>query len=127
NRVRTSVTTELPDPWPEQERAGECGEGALVMNHRGAGKILNALAEQTAACVPDPVRRHRVDEREDHAEGRVDPELRPLGHRAPDDGERDAREDDLEEIAAGGRDAGEERIRGLADRGQHSARGAQAD
>ena len=52
------------------------------------------------------------------AEDEVDPELRALGHRAPDDRERDAREDDLEHVAGGPRDGREERVRRLADREQ---------
>src|SRR5439155_16962295 len=70
NRIRAAVTAELPDPRPEQERAGKSGEGPLVVHDRRAGEVLHALPEQPAAGVPDPVRRHRVDESGDDAEGR---------------------------------------------------------
>ena len=126
DRVGTSVAAELPDPRPEQERTRERSERALVVHDRGAGEVLHAFAEQPAAGVPDPVRRDRVDEREDDAEGRIDPELRPLGHRTPHDRQRDPREDDFEEVTAGGGDPGEERVRRLADRKQLVARGEEA-
>ena len=48
-----------------------------------------------------------VDERVGDAEGEVDPEARALGHRAPDDRQRDGAEDDLEEVAGGAGDRGE--------------------
>src|SRR5439155_2230309 len=56
------------------------------------------------------------------AEGEVDPELRALRHRAPDDCERHAREHDLEQVRAGSRDRGEERERRRADRQQSAHR-----
>jgi hypothetical protein len=69
------------------------------VDDRRAREVLHPEALQPAAGSPDPVRDERVDDREDRAEGEVDPELRALGHRAPDDRERDAGEDDLEQPA----------------------------
>src|SRR5690348_7658240 len=68
--------------------------------------------------MPDPVRGDRIDQRERDAEDEVDPELGPFGHRAPDDRERDAGEDDLEQVGAGAWDRREERVRRFPDR-QH--------
>ena len=58
-------------------------------------------ARTASRRAPDPVRDDRVDQREGGAEGEVDPELGALGHRAPDDRQRDAGEDDLEQVAGG--------------------------
>src|SRR5207247_6673552 len=73
--------------------------------------------------MPDPVRGDGVDQREADAEREVDPELRALGHRTPDDRERHAGEDDLEQIRGRARDRGEEGVRRLADGQQRVARG----
>ena len=108
NRVCPAVCAELADPRPEEERSCERGERALVVDDRRAGEVLHAETEEPAAALPDPVRDDGVDEGEDDAEGEVDPELRALCHGAPDDRERDAREDDFEEIAGARRDRGEE-------------------
>ena len=116
NRVRAPVVAELADPRAEQQRAGERGERALVVHDGRAGEVLHALREEPAARVPDPVRDDRVEDGEERAEDEVDPELRPLGHRAPDDRERDAREDDLEQVAGRARDRREEAERRRADR-----------
>ena len=62
------------------------------------------------------MRDDRVEDREEGAEDEVDPELRALGHRAPDDRQRDAGEDDLEQVARRARDRREERERRGADR-----------
>jgi hypothetical protein len=72
------------------------------------------------------VRDDRVGEREPDAEDEVDPQLRPLGHRAPDDRERDAGEDDLEQVAGRARDLGEELERLLPDRDHRLDRGEEA-
>src|SRR5262249_3527771 len=56
----------------------------------------------------------------------VDPEFRSLGHRAPDDRERDTREDDLEEVRACAGDRCEEAIRSLPDRKHRVRRGREA-
>ena len=100
NRVRLPVRAVLAEPRSEQERAGERRERALVVDDRRACEVLHPAREQPAVRVPDPVGDDRVDQREDDAEREVDPELRPLGHRPPDDRERDAGEDGLEEVAA---------------------------
>ena len=107
--------TELSDPRPEDERPGEPGERALVVHDRRSGEILHAPREQPAVRAPDPVGRDRVDPGEEDAEDEVDPKLRPLGHRAPDDRERHACEDDLEQVARCTRDLGEPVERLLAD------------
>ena len=115
DRVRLTVRPELADARPEEQRAGEPGERALVVHDRRAGEVLHPSGEEPAVRAPDPVRDEGVDEREDDAEGEVDPELRPLGHRAPDDGQRDGAEDDLEEIAGRAGNRGEPRERRRAD------------
>jgi hypothetical protein len=51
-------------------------------------------------------------------EREVHPELRPLGHRSPDDRERDTGEDDLEQPARGAWDPDEGRVRRFPDREQ---------
>src|SRR5205823_2871491 len=99
DRVRASVLSELADARAEEQRAGERSERALVMDDRRAGEVLHAAMEEPAVRAPDPVRRDAVDERERDAEREVDPELRALCHRTPDDGERDPREDHLEQVA----------------------------
>src|SRR6476646_11412644 len=108
---------ELADARPEQERTGKRGDGPLVVHDGRAGEGLHSTLEQPAVGAPDPVRGDRVDEREADAEGEIDPELRALCHRAPDDRERDAGEDDLEEVAGGARDLREPVERLLPDRG----------
>ncbi len=107
NRVRAAVGPELADARPEQQRAGEGRESALVVHDRRAGEVLHALGEQPAVRAPDPVGRDRVDEREVDAEDEVDVELRPLRHRPPDDRQRDAGEHDLEQVPRGTRDLAE--------------------
>ena len=81
----------LPMRGPSSSAPASAGERALVVDDGRAGEVLHPLREQPAVRAPDPVRDDRVDQREDDAEREVDPELRPLGHRAPDDRERDAR------------------------------------
>ena len=115
--ARPSVPN-LPMRGPRISAPASAGERALVVDDRRAGEVLHAVLEQPAVRAPDPVRDDRVREREPDAEGEVDPELRPLGHRAPDDRERDAGEDDLEQVAGGARDLREPVERRLADRGQ---------
>ena len=121
NRVRLAVGVELADPRAEQQRPGERREGALVVDDGRSGEVLHALREQPAVGRPDPVRDDRVDQGERQAEDDVDVELRPLGHRAPDDRERHAAEHDLEQVAGGARDLAEPGERRLADR--HQVRG----
>ena len=112
DRLRLPVD-ELADARPEEQRSGEPRERALVVDDRRAGEVLHALREQPAVRAPDPVRHEGVDEREDDPEHDVHPEPRPLGHRAPDDRERDRRERHLEEVAgrAGNRREPRERRR----------------
>src|SRR5207245_3844032 len=93
--------TELADPRAEDERPCQRGERTLVVHDGRAREVLHPEALQPAAGSPDPVRDERVDDGEDRAEREVDPELRALGHRAPDDGERDPGEDDLEQPPGG--------------------------
>ena len=116
DRVRPPVRPELADPRAEDQRAGEAGERSLVVHDRRAGEVLHALREEPAVRAPDPVRDDRVRDREPDAEREVDPQLRPLGHRAPDDRERDAREHDLEQVARRPRDLREPFERLLPDR-----------
>ena len=115
--ARPSVA-ELADARPEDQRAGETRERSLVVHDGRAGEVLHAPGEEPAVRAPDPVRDDRVRDREPDAEDEVDPELRALGHRAPDDRERDAREHDLEQVAGRARDLREEVERLLAD-GDH--------
>ena len=61
------------------------------------------------------MRDDRVEERVGDAEREIDPELRPLCHRAPDDGERHAGEHDLEQVTGRARDRGDRRERRRAD------------
>ena len=126
DRVRAPVVAELADPRPEEQRAGKRGESALVVDDRRAGEVLHADREEPAARVPDPVRDDRVEDREEGAEDEVDPELRPLGHRAPDDRERDAGEDDLEQVAGRPGNRREERERRRADRQERVRRREEA-
>ena len=108
DRVCPAIGAELADPGPEEERARERGERALVVDDRRAGEVLHAKAVEPTAGVPDPVRDDGVDDGEDGAEGEVDPELRALCHGAPDDRERDAGENDFEEVAGARRNRAEE-------------------
>src|SRR5919202_1458014 len=121
-----AVAAELADPRAEEERAGERGERALVVDDSRAGEVLHAKREQPAARVPDPVRGDRVEDGEDGAEGEVDPQLGPLGHGSPDDREGHAGEDDLEEVAGRAGDGGEEAERRLADLEEGAGGGQEA-
>ena len=95
----------LPMRGPRIRAPARPRERALVVDDRRAGEVLHADAagerplEEPAVRAPDPVGDDRVRDREPDAEGEIDPELGPLGHRAPDDRERDAGEDDLEQVA----------------------------
>ena len=95
---------ELADPRPEQERPGEAGERALVVDDGRTGEVLHALREQPAVGAPDPVRDERVDQRVGDAEREVDPQPCAFRHRAPHDRERHGAEDDLEEVSRCGWD-----------------------
>src|SRR2546423_752999 len=83
-----------PDARAEQERACERGERPLVVDDGRTGEVLHAEGEEPAAGVPDPVRDDRVEDGEEGSEDEVDPQLRPLRHRAPDDRQRHAGEND---------------------------------
>src|SRR5213592_4362938 len=85
------------------------------MDDGGAGEVLHAERVEPAAGVPDPMGDDGVDEGEYGSKDEVDPELRALGHRPPDDRERDAGEDDFEEVGAGSRDRREEGVGRLGD------------
>src|SRR5207245_3864632 len=104
------------------ERPGERGERALEVDDGRAGEVLHADAagerplEEPAVRAPDPVGDDRIRDREPDAEGEIDPELGALGHRAPDDRQRDAGEYDFEEVTGGARDLREPVERRLADR-----------
>ena len=117
-RSASRPARELADARPEQQRPGEPGERALVVDDGRAGEVLHALREQPAVRAPDPVRDERVDQRVGDAEGEVDPQPRPFGHRAPDDRERHGAEDDLEQIPGGARDRREPAERRRSDRQQ---------
>jgi hypothetical protein len=113
--MRAPVLAEAADAGPEQERPGEGRESSLQVDDGRAGEVLHAEGVEPAAGVPDPVRDDGVDQREGGAEDEVDPELRALGHRSPDDCDGDTSEDDLEEVSARAGDGGEEGVRGLGD------------
>src|SRR5215208_1001523 len=120
-----AAALKLADPRAQEQRARQCGKRALVVDHGRAGEVLHPEPEEPAAA-PDPVRGDGVDQGERGSEDEVDPELRTLGHRAPDDRQRDAGEDDLEQVAGRARDGREEGVRRLADREQRVHRGHEA-
>src|ERR671913_392394 len=112
------AAAELADPRPQQQRPRERGERALVVHDRRAREVLHPLGEEPAVWVPDPVRDDGVDQREDDPEREIDPEPRPLGHRAPDDRKRNRCEDDLEQVCPGCGDGAEPAERLRSDREQ---------
>ena len=119
NRVRLPVGVELPEPRPEQDRAGQARKRALVVDDGRACEVLHSRAR--TASPPgsrSSGRRASRARTKTPPNDEVDPELRALGHRAPDDRERDAREHHLEQVAGGRRDRGEPAERRLADREQ---------
>src|SRR5262249_4161653 len=81
-------------------------------------EVLHAVVEKPALRAPDPVRDDRVRDREPDPEHEVHPELRALGHRAPDDRQADAGEHDLEQIARGAWDLREPVERRRSDDGE---------
>src|SRR5262249_48754688 len=54
-RVRPAVGAELADAGPEQERTGERGQGALVVDDGRAREVLHPLLEQPPVRATDPV------------------------------------------------------------------------
>ena len=126
DRVRLPVFSVFSDAGSEEQSAGETSERSLIVDDGRAGEVLHAPREQPTVRAPDPVRHERVDEREEGPEREVDPQLRPLGHRAPDDRERDAAEHDLEHVPGRARNRSEPRERRLADCEQLVDRGEEA-
>src|SRR5207302_9571066 len=98
DRVWLSLALVLTDSGPEQEQAREAGGGAGQVDDSRAGEVLGADRRHQPAATEELVRDERVDEaREGDGEEDVDDELRALDHRAPDDGQGDGAEDELEE------------------------------
>jgi hypothetical protein len=97
-----AVRPVLAPTRPQQQERGERTRRADEVDDGRAGEVLHAEARLKPPAAEDPVREHRVDDRgEDDRIYDVGAELDPLERRAPDDGQGDRAEDELEEEQRG--------------------------